>query len=73
MKPHTKSRVEIEKKAQKTAEAFMRRAEERQKREMAARVKRLQRAIAGSQFYDWELTEIERFAFAAYGRTKLRG
>lgn len=42
-------------------------------REYAADVASIERAINGAKFFGWELEEIKRLVFAAYGRTKLRG
>lgn len=53
--------------------AFLAKAQRRNDRDYAARVARLKRAFAGAKFYDWELTEIERMVFSAYGATALGG
>lgn len=53
--------------------AFLAKAEVRNQRARAAQVVRIKKAVSEAQFFDWELVEIERMVFAAYGRTKLGG
>lgn len=52
---------------------FLAKAQAKQDREYNAQVARIKKAVAGAKFYAWELTEIERLVFAAFGRTKLNG
>jgi len=54
------------------ANKLIARIQARSDREKARRVARIKRAVAGADFLDWELSEIERLVFGAYGRTKLR-
>lgn len=49
----------------------MKMAEAKWQKEQDRRVARIKQAIVGAKFYDWELTEIERTVFAAFGRTKI--
>lgn len=51
--------------------AFLAKAKTREDRAYAAQVAGIKKAIAGASFFAWELGELERLAFAAYGRTKL--
>jgi hypothetical protein len=48
------------------ADAMMRLAIRRE-----AQVAKIKQAISGAQFFDWELAELERLVFGAYGRTKI--
>ena len=43
----------------------------REDRERARRVERIKRGIAGANFRDDELTDLEEIIFRAYGRAKL--
>jgi hypothetical protein len=51
--------------------AYLVEAEAKRLRAREAQVAKVKQAIAGAQFFDWELAELERLVFAAYGRTKL--
>jgi hypothetical protein len=53
--------------------AFLAKAHAREERQTAARIARVKRAIGEASFFEWELGEIERAVFGAYGRTKLGG
>lgn len=52
--------------------AFIQRAQAREDKERVRRVARIKRALAGADFFDGELSEIETVVFTAFGRTKLR-
>jgi hypothetical protein len=52
---------------------YLQKAEARNQRARAAQLARIKKAIAGASFLEWELREIERLVFAAFGRTKLGG
>ena len=58
--------------AKKTVKQILDAAQAREDREYARRVSRIKRAIAGADFHNAELTEIEAIVFGAFGRTKLR-
>jgi hypothetical protein len=51
--------------------AFLRKADAKNRRERAARVDKLRRAMVTSDFFEWELGELERLVFCAYGRNQL--
>jgi hypothetical protein len=53
--------------------AYLAKAQVREERQTAARIVRLKRALGEAKFFEWELGEIERAVFGAYGRTKIGG
>jgi uncharacterized protein HemX len=50
---------------------YLAEAEARNERHREAQLAKIKQAISGAQFFDWELAELERLVFGAYGRTKI--